>query len=227
MYYRKDSLSATGNVWEWFAVVDAADSTSGATEVQAQGTVTFDTNGALYSESAVTYPTGGFDFTGGAAQDQQIVLDYGTSIAQGGSGTDKTTQYGTASGLAGLVQDGYASGTLRSISVGQDGIISGVYSNGRNLALGQILLASFQSVEGLKSSGNNLYSETFGSGQPLVGAPGSSGRGLVQANTLELSNIDIAEQFVRMITAQRGFQASSRVITTTDELLAELVNLKR
>lgn len=227
MYYRKDALGGTGNTWEWFAVVDATDSTSGATEIQAQGSVIFDTNGALYSESAITYPTGGFDFAGGAAQNQQIAVDYGTSIAEGGTGTDKTTQYGTASGLAGLVQDGYASGTLRSISVAQDGMISGVYSNGRNLTLGQMLLASFQSVVGLKSSGNNLYSETYESGQALVGAPGSSGRGLVQANTLELANVDIAEQFVKMITAQRGFQASSRVITTTDELLAELVNLKR
>ncbi len=227
MYYRKDNLGGTGNVWEWFAIVDAADSTSGTTEIQAQGTVTFDTNGALYSESTITYPTGGFDFTGGAAQNQQIAVNFGTSIGEGGSGTDMTTQYGTASGLAGLTQDGYASGTLRSISVAQDGLISGVYSNGRDLTLGQMLLASFQSVEGLKSSGNNLYSETYSSGQALVGAPGSSGRGSVQANTLELSNIDIAEQFVGMITAQRGFQASSRIITTTDELLAELVNLKR
>jgi flagellar hook protein FlgE len=227
MYYRKDNLGGTGNVWEWFAIVDAADSTSGITEIQAQGTVTFDTNGALYSESTITYPTGGFDFAGGAAQNQQIATNFGTSIGEGGSGTDMTTQYGTASGLAGLTQDGYASGTLRSISVAQDGLISGVYSNGRDLTLGQMLLASFQSVEGLKSSGNNLYSETYSSGQALVGAPGSSGRGSVQANTLELSNIDIAEQFVGMITAQRGFQASSRIITTTDELLAELVNLKR
>lgn len=227
LYFRKDSLGATGNVWEWFAVVDAADSTSGSTEVQAQGTITFNSNGGLYAESSTTLPTGGFDFSGGAAQNQAISFDFGTSVIQNGNGEDGVTQYGTASGVSALNQDGYSSGTLRSINVDQNGIISGIYSNGKELTLAQILLATFASPEALKSSGNNVFSETYESGQALVGAPGSSGRGLVQANTLELSNIDIAEQFVNMITAQRGFQASSRIITTTDELLAELVNLKR
>ncbi len=227
MYFRKDSLGATGNVWEWFAVVGANDSTAGVEQIQAQGTITFNTNGALYNESATTYATGGFDFTGGPVQNQSITFDYGTSIVQSGTGKDGTTQYGTDSGISALTQDGYSSGTLRSISIGQDGVILGVYSNGRDLTMGQVLLAGFASQEGLKSSGSNLFSETFSSGQPIVGSPGSSGRGLVQSNTLELSNIDIAQQFVNMITAQRGFQASSRIITTTDELLAELVNLKR
>ncbi|MBE9528947.1 MAG: flagellar hook protein FlgE [Proteobacteria bacterium] len=227
MYFRKDSLGATGNIWDWYATVPATDSTSGVEQIQASGTITFNTSGALYSESSVTYATGGFDFTGGAAQDQTISFNYGTSVAEGGTGKDGSTQYGTDSGISALTQDGYSSGTLRSISIGQDGVILGVYSNGRDLTLGQVLLASFASQEGLKSAGSNLYTETFNSGQPIVGSPGSSGRGLVQANTLELSNIDIAQQFVNMITAQRGFQASSRIITTTDELLAELVNLKR
>jgi flagellar hook protein FlgE len=207
--------------------VPASDSTSGNQEIQAQGTATFNTSGALYQESSITYPTGGFDFTGGPAQDQAIVFDYGVSIVQGGSGATGTTQYGTDSGVAALAQDGYASGTLGSIAVSQDGIISGVYSNGRTLALAQVLLASFAAVEGLQSAGNNVYTESYDSGQPLIGAPGSSSRGFVQSNTLELSNVDMAEQFVGMITAQRGFQASSRVITTTDDMLGELVNLKR
>lgn len=227
MYFRKDSLGATGNIWNWYAVVPASDSTTGVEQIQAEGTITFNTSGGLFSESSATYPVGGFDFTGGPAQNQTISFNYGTSVAEGGTGKDGTTQYGTESGISALTQDGYSSGTLRSISIGQDGVILGVYSNGRDLTLGQVLLASFASQEGLKSSGSNLYSETFNSGQPIVGSPGSSGRGLVQANTLELSNIDIAQQFVNMITAQRGFQASSRIITTTDELLAELVNLKR
>jgi flagellar hook protein FlgE len=227
MYFRKDSLGGTGNVWEWFATVPASDSTSGNQEIQANGTATFNTSGALYQESSITYPTGGFDFTGGPAQDQAIVFDYGLSIVQGGSGATGTTQYGTNSGVAALAQDGYASGTLGSIAVAQDGVISGVYSNGRTLTLAQVLLASFAATEALQSAGNNVYTESYDSGQPLIGAPGSSSRGFVQSNTLELSNVDMAEQFVGMITAQRGFQASSRVITTTDDLLAELVNLKR
>ena len=227
LHFRKDNLNAAGNTWEWFGIVDAAESTSGATEVQAQGSVTFNTSGALYSESAVTYPTGGFNFTGGALQSQMISFDFGSSITQGSTGTDGTTQYGTSSGVSMLTQDGYSSGTLQRISIDQDGMLRGIFSNGNDLTLGQVLLADFASPTGLASSGMNLYKETYDSGQPLIGAPASAGRGLVQSSTLELSNVDIAREFVNMITAQRGFQANSKIITTTDELLAELVNLKR
>ncbi len=227
MYFRKDSLGTTGNNWEWYAVVNGTDTTSGSTEIQAQGTLSFTTAGALNSESAVTYPSGGFNFTGGAGQSQLISFDFGTSIAQGGTGTDGTTQYGTTSGVSMLTQDGYSSGTLQRISIDADGVISGIFSNGRDLTIGQVLLANFASPVGLTSAGNNLYQETYDSGQPLVGAAGSSGRGTIQSSTLELSNVDIAQEFVNMITAQRGFQANSKIITTTDEILAELVNLKR
>jgi len=227
LYFRKDSLGATGNTWEWFGVVDAAESTSGATEIQAQGSITFNTSGALYSESATVYPTGGFNFTGGALQNQMITFDFGTSITQGSTGTDGTTQYGTSSGVSMLTQDGYSSGTLQRVSIDQDGIVKGIFSNGNDLTLGQVLLADFSSPVGLESAGMNLYKETYDSGQPLIGEPGSAGRGLVKSSTLELSNVDIAREFVNMITAQRGFQANSKIITTTDELLAELVNLKR
>ncbi len=227
LYLRKDSLGAVGNSWDWYAVVDEADSTSGATEVQAQGTVAFNTSGALYSESPVTYPAGGFNFTGGALQNQLISFDFGTSIAQAGNGMDGTTQYGTNSAVSMLTQDGYSSGSLQRTSIDQSGIISGIFTNGIEMTLGQVILADFPSTMGLSSEGMNLYSETYDSGQPLTGAPGTSGRGLVQSSTLELSNVDLAQEFVNMITAQRGFQANSKVITTTDELLAELVNLKR
>lgn len=227
LYFRKDNLGAAGNTWEWFGVVDAAESTSGATEIQAQGSVTFNTSGALYSESGVTYPTGGFNFTGGALQSQVIDFDFGTSITQGSTGTDGTTQYGTTAGVSMLTQDGYSSGTLQRISIDQDGVLKGIFSNGNDLTMGQVLLADFSSSTGLESAGMNLYKETYDSGQPLIGGAGSAGRGLVKSSTLELSNVDIAREFVNMITAQRGFQANSKIITTTDELLAELVNLKR
>lgn len=227
LYFRKDSLGAVGNNWDWYAVVNGTDTTSGNTEIQASGTVTFNTSGALYSETGITYPTGGFNFTGGAAQGQLITFDFGNSLAQGGNGTDGTTQYGTASGVSMLSQDGYSSGTLQRISVDQDGIIGGIFSNGKDLTLGQVLLADFASPVGLSSAGKNLYNETFDSGQALIGSPGSSGRGLIQSSTLELSNVDLSQEFVDMITAQRGFQANSKIITTTDELLNELVNLKR
>ncbi len=227
LYFRKDSLGAIGNSWDWYAVVNGTDTTSGSTEVQAQGTVTFDTAGALYQESPITYPGGGFNFSGGAAQAQAISFDFGTSIAQAGTGTDGTTQYGTSSSVSTLSQDGYSSGSLQRIGIDQAGMINGVFSNGQTLTLGQVLLADFASEAGLSSVGNNLYQETFESGQALIGAPGVSGTGLIQSSTLELSNVDLAQEFVNMIVAQRGFQASSKSITTTDQVLAELVNLIR
>ena len=227
MHFRKDSLGATGNSWDWYAVVNGTDSTSGSTEIQAQGSINFDTTGALYMESPITYPGGGFNFSGGAAQNQQISFDFGTSIAQAGSGTDGTTQYGTKSSISTLTQDGYSSGGLQRVAIDQNGVVSGVFTNGQTLNLGQVLIADFASAGGLSSVGSNLYQETFESGQALIGTAGSSGRGLIQSNTLELSNVDLAEEFVNMIIAQRGFQASSKTITTTDEVLAELINILR
>ncbi|MFQ5427402.1 MAG: flagellar hook protein FlgE [Thermodesulfobacteriota bacterium] len=226
-YFRKNTVGTSGNTWDWYSVVDAADSTSGSSEVQANGSMTFDTTGALFSESAVTYPTGGFDFAGGVNQNQIIAFDFGTGITAGGTGTDGTTQYGVGSSLLSLKQDGFAPGTLQRLDVGTDGLITGVFSNGTNRSIARIMLADFPNLTGLSSAGSGLFSETSSSGQRLLNAPGSGGVGMLRASTLELSTVDIAQEFVKMITAQRGFQANSRIITTTDALLAELVNLKR
>ncbi len=228
IYFRKDSTGSSGNTWEWFAVVDGSDNAnSSSDQIQAQGTLTFNTSGALVSESSITYPTGGFDFSGGATQNQQISFNFGTSTTEGGTGTDGITQYGQTSAITNQEQDGYAAGTLQKISIDSDGVVTGVFSNGKTKALGQVALAKFQNPSGLTQMGNNLFSESTASGQPLVGSPGTSGRGTIHSNALELSTVDIAEEFVKMISAQRGFQANSRIITTTDEILNELVNLKR
>ena len=109
----------------------------------------------------------------------------------------------------------------------QEGIIAGHYSNGQILDLYQITLANFNNLQGLKREGGNLFSETLESGVPFTNAPGEGGLGKINPNSLEQSNVDLATEFVKMIVAQRGFQANSRVITTTDEILQELMNLKR
>ncbi len=105
--------------------------------------------------------------------------------------------------------------------------MSGVFTNGQTRAIGQIALARFIAPTELSKLGRNLYAESFDSGQPIVGMAGTSGLGRVLANSLELSNVDLAEEFVKMISAQRGFQANARMISTTDELMQELVNLRR
>lgn len=229
LYFRKDSEAATGNTWEWFAVVNAGDSLSGSTEIQAQGTLDFDNNGALNTESAITYPlgSGGFDFTGGAADGQVIDFDFGTSIAEGGTGLGGTTQFGSISAIIIQNQDGYASGSLRSMTIAQDGTITGIFTNGQTRSVGQVALAKFIAPTELTKMGKNLFAESYESGQPIISVPGASGTGQILANTLELSNVDIAEEFVKMILYQRGFQANSRIVSTSDELMAELVNLKR
>ncbi|HWR89615.1 MAG TPA: flagellar hook protein FlgE [Dissulfurispiraceae bacterium] len=227
IYFRKSAEAATGNSWEWFAVVSAADSESGNTEIQAQGTLTFDTNGALTDETVPTYPTGGFDFGGGVTQDQQIAFDFGRSIAEGGSGVTGTTQFGSSNSVLFQSQNGFSAGSIQSIVVDQDGIMTGIFSNGQTMEIAKVALARFIAPTELAKMGKNLFGESAASGVPIVGTAGTSGRGKVMASALESSNVDLADEFVKLIAAQRGFQANTRVITTTDDLLAELMAIKR
>jgi flagellar hook protein FlgE len=141
--------------------------------------------------------------------------------------------FSTVTGLAGrsnvnpVSQDGLESGSLVSFNVNSYGQVVGVFSNGLNRTLGQIALAKFVNPGGMLREGENLYAVSTNSGTPQFAAPGQDGRGLISSGYLEMSNVDLAQQFTNMIVAQRGFQANSRVITTSDELLNELVNLKR
>ncbi|MCW2577469.1 MAG: flgE [Modestobacter sp.] len=124
-------------------------------------------------------------------------------------------------------KSGSALGTLQSYSLSNDGTIVGLYSNGLRQSIGQLALASFTNPGGLEKAGNSSYRAGDNSGNPLVGAAGTGGRGTLSAGALEMSNVDLAEEFTGLIVAQRGFQANSRVITTSDEILQDLVQLKR
>lgn len=137
------------------------------------------------------------------------------------------TNYAGPSTTTFQYQDGFGSGVLRGISVGEDGIITASYSNGQMTPTFQIALADFPSYEGLSKQGRNLYSESTTSGQPMPGVPGDGRRGSISAMAIEMSNVDLAQEFVKMITTQRAFQANSRVITSSDEILQELINIKR
>ena len=216
------------------------DTTLGIVKV-GSGTLTFGTNGTLDRESPVIrYDTGTaagaagttpgqlqIDFNG-ATLDQQLVMNYGTSVTtDGGAGLDGTTQFGSTSALVQQTQDGFAAGALQAFSVDANGTISGRFSNGQLRALAQVVLARFPDPIGLTRTGKNTFTQSGNSGQPVTGTPDSAGLGRVLSNSLELSNVDLGESFIDMIQAQRGFQANSRVITTSDEILQELVNLKR
>ncbi len=173
----------------------------------------------------------GFAFTGGSAPGQNIVFDFGQSIAEGGTGADQTTQFGgvAATGVNNFVrftsQDGYSAGALQGISINTDGFVEGLFSNGQTVRLAQIALARVANENGLNRIGDNNFAQTIDSGTPVVGSPNQGSFGATRAGFLELSNTDLAAEFERLILSQRAFQANTRTISTTNELLAQLVTL--
>jgi flagellar hook protein FlgE len=124
-------------------------------------------------------------------------------------------------------QDGYTAGYLQSVSVSEDGVLSGVFSNGQEMELYTLTITSFTNPWGLRREGSNLFSETRDSGSALTGMAKTGGRGSITSNALEASNVDMAEQFVDMITTQRGYEANTKVITTADSLLNTAMSMKR
>ena len=210
------------NTWTWNAVVDDQNTQSGSFEIQASGTLTFNSDGVLTDET-LDLSQCLFDFAGAAAQNQTIDFNFGTQTGA----INESTQNAGSSTTTYQTQDGYGSGFLENISVDGDGVIAGHYSNGQILYLYKIALANFQNPWGWDKEGGSLYAESRDSGQPITGPPGSAGLGNISSNSLEQSNVDIATEFVKMIITQRAFQANSRVITSTDDMMQELINLKR
>ncbi|MBI5635213.1 MAG: flagellar hook protein FlgE [Nitrospirae bacterium] len=189
--------------------------------------LTFGTDGSLTDDSSGTAIS--FDFGTAVTSPQDVTFNFGTGTGEtpAGTGLDGTTQFASDFAVTKLSQDGYASGSLKNVVIDASGIMTGIFTNGQSRAIGQVALAKFVAPEGLVKLGRNLYGESHDSGQPIIGAASTGGMGRVLSNSLELSNVDLAAEFVNMITSQRSFQANSRVITTSDELLQELVNLKR
>lgn len=140
---------------------------------------------------------------------------------------EELTQFANESNAAVTSSDGYPQGSLDTFSIGPTGEISGIFTNGMSKIIGQVALAVFKNPAGLEKTAENMFQVTPNSGDPIVGLPGSSGLGSLNSGTLEMSNVDISNEFAEMISTQRGFQANSRIITTSDEMLQELVNLKR
>ena len=134
--------------------------------------------------------------------------------------------FASSSVVRSLSDDGYTSGVLKNMTIGPDGVISGFFTNGQTSNLGKILLASFPNSGGLKKVGN-YFGATIDSGEAIKNTPGSGGLGEIMSNSLEISNTDTAKEFISMITAQRAYQSSARVITTADQMLSELMNIKR
>ena len=155
-------------------------------------------------------------FSPANAQDLKIELDF-----------TQFTQYADTFTGKFLSQNGYTSGALESFTIDQNGVIVGSFSNGLTRNLGQVALAKFANPGGLVRTGSTMFAETANSGTAQIGSPGVPGYGQIAPSSLEMSNVDLSEEFTEMIITQRGFQANSRIITTSDEMLQELVNLKR
>jgi len=188
-----------------------------------------DAQGGLSPETGILDLGVSFDVAGatagadGAPTRQNFRLSVGTV----GSAVGTVTQMAERSSTKVFLQDGYTMGYLDSFKIDQTGVVSAVYSNGSNRSIGQIALASFTNPGGLEKIGETNFVQSNNSGQANVGPSGIAGKGKILAGTLEMSNVDLAEQFTDMIVTQRGFQASSKTIQTSDQMLQELLGLKR
>jgi flagellar hook protein FlgE len=197
------TITLTHNGTDGFDV-NVADSAAGSTTTA--GAITFDNAGV-----ATITPTT-IEFADGTV----VEIDL-----------DDTTNFGGPASFDVKSADGYASGSLEQYKISPDGSIVGVFSNGQKLTMAQIGLANFNNPGGLEKIGNTSFRATTNSGLPQRGVAGSGGRGTLISGTLEMSNVDLAAEFTNLIIAQRGFQANSRVVTSSDEMLQDLVNLKR
>ncbi|HKK65544.1 MAG TPA: flagellar hook protein FlgE [Clostridia bacterium] len=238
-------VPGTQNQWQGEVIVDpdSETPTNTLTDVGAVNNntntfiVEFDNLGTIQS---VTDPQGdlveegelqvtvGFDVLEAAPEEgEQVRQNFQLTLGEIGSVVDSMTQFAEKSSTKAFRQNGYPMGYLENYKIDQSGIITGVYSNGTNRMLGQIALSSFTNPGGLEKAGENTYVVSNNSGEARIGESGVAGKGKVIAGALEMSNVDLAEQFTDMIVTQRGFQANSKSITTSDQMLQELLTLKR
>jgi flagellar hook protein FlgE len=207
------------NSWTYNISTSEGTLTSGAS-----GTVSFDNSGNLTTPA--TDPSIVIDYSASASPALTQTLSWDL-VNSSGTTNGKLTGFAAASNNNSLVQDGFSTGTLVGLTTDSTGIISGLFNNGQTDKLFQVTLGDFLAPTGLQRAGSNLFSETADSGQVVLGTAGTGGFGGITGQSLELSNVDLAEQFVTMIQTQQAFQASARIITTADDLMTEAVNLVR
>jgi len=214
--FRKERYNASTkeNTWSW-----TASAPSPAIITNNSGTLRFDETGKLTSVSSPLAITA--NWNNGTAT-QVINLDFG-SIGK----TDGITQFSLPSSTNSQTQDGFAGGSLERTLINQDGVIIGIFSNGKSYPLAQVALARFANNQGLEKAGDSHYKETANSGVAAIGTAGTAGRATIAPSHLEQSNVDLAEEFTKMLVIERGFQANSRTITTSDNMVQQLLGLIR
>jgi flagellar hook protein FlgE len=184
----------------------------------------FTTNGELDVETDLTAWTATFN----GASPQTVTFDFGDALTtDAGTGLAGSTQFASGSAVTGQTQNGYSTGELAGVGIQSGGDVMAIYSNGEQRVVGQVALATFEAEGSLARAGNSLWMETQESGEARVGAASTGPAGTITANALEMSTVDLSQEFVNLISYQRGFQANSRTVTTADQMYQEAVNLKR
>ncbi|MBT8445508.1 MAG: flagellar hook protein FlgE [Gammaproteobacteria bacterium] len=198
---------AGANAWSVNTVVDGV-------QVGGPDALTFDTVGGLATPAGGTVTVPAF-LPAPGTNPLNLTIDYSQS-----------TQFGAPFGVNRLVQNGYTTGRLSGVDIDDEGVVFARYTNGQSEVQGQVALASFQNPQGLQPLGENNWAQTLAAGEELTGAPGSSSLGLIQAGALEDSNVDLSEQLVELIIAQRNFQANTEVISTADSITQSVINIR-
>jgi flagellar hook protein FlgE len=206
--------------WAWKVDSPAGATLSSGGSAVANGVLEFDAEGVLVTGAGSSTDMPTIEFAPAGAEPMSITLD-----PSGGS--NGITQFAGATSVVLRDQDGYAAGMLQSFTIDRTGTITGAFTNGVTEPLAQIVLADFNNPSGLIREGDNMYATTSNSGQAVFGYALEGSQSSILSGALEMSNVDLAQEFTNMLVAQRGFQANGRMITTSDQMLEELVNLKR
>lgn len=214
VYYRKTGIP---NQWESYVFIDGNQITGA--QPNGSDLLQFSSSGALAEINGVVTPPASYTLAAytpsSGATAMNLTLDYSS-----------LSQYGGGFNVNSLSQDGYATGRLSGIDISDTGVILARFTNGQSRTLAQVALANFGNTQGLTQLGDTSWAESFESGQPVISTPGSSSLGTVQSGALESSNVDITEQLVKMITAQRNFQANAQVISTEDRVTQSIINIR-
>ena len=212
------------NSWQYNAMVNGTDAPGGVQGQEypgASGTLQFSPEGRLQSEQAIS-STLSFAQSG----NQNIQFDFGQALGEGGDGANASTGYGTDSSVSKFSENGRKKAQITSLGFGPNGVMQAFYDNGSTRDIAQVAIADFTNAQGLKKIGSNLFLESSQSGQASVGEAGKDGRGEILSQSLELSNVDIATEFTELMSTQQSFNANSKTMSTTDQLLKTIINVK-
>ena len=239
----------TENRWRWEAFLVEQDEATGEDKIvniipdPRTGEIEFDGSGRISNVIADStdsqrrgdgndrYPNAEVEitipFSLNGQPNSSIVLNFGGGVGSGGSALEGVTQFASETTTKPVYQDGYTMGVLKSYSVAQDGVITGSYDNGVNIPLYRVALATFANEQGLEKVGNTMFKASVNSGNANIDGATTNGKGSIMSQYVEMSNVDLTEEFTKLIIAQRGFQANARTVTVSDQILEEVVNLKR